>query len=42
MLVLISIRGVNEPAAAQANETLPQRGVISGGAGVQMTQSTPD
>lgn len=34
MLILISICGVNEPAAAQANETLPQRGVISGRAGV--------
>lgn len=34
MLILILISGVNEPASAQANETVPQRGVISGGAGV--------
>ena len=34
MLILISISGVNEPAAARANETVPQRGLISAGAGV--------
>lgn len=33
MLVLILISKVNKPAAAQANETVPQRGVIRGGAG---------